>query len=120
MQRSVLSILVCFGWIALFGAMTCVAADTTKLRPHDTMRLPAVSLNASDMDGVANTYPHVGAVVIFHYKSGLHHVAVISDISPDGDLVIKEANYHHCTVDQRTIRADDPSIIGYWSAGNTP
>lgn len=82
--------------------------------------LPHASFNASDMASSSNTYAHVGAVVLFHYPSGEYHLAYIKAIGPQGDLLVTEANYVHCTIDTRLVALTDPSIIGYWDAGTTP
>jgi len=84
------------------------------------VNLPSVSINASDLAHAANTYPHVGVVVIFRYPSGEYHVALIKSIAPDGNFVVAEANYHRCLIDTREVSPTDPSIIGYWSASQSP
>ncbi len=56
----------------------------------------------------------VGNLVLLKYKSGLSHVAVITDLEPEG-VYIKEANYHKCQKGERFIPFTDSNIIGFWT-----
>lgn len=57
--------------------------------------------------------PVAGAVAVFNYWP-LGHVAFVELVNPDGSFVISEMNYEgRGRVDQRTIPANDPSVLGF-------
>ena len=57
-----------------------------------------------------------GAIVVFEgpgYSSD-GHVGFVDSVNPDGSFVITEMNYGGWgRIDQRTISANDPSIVGF-------
>jgi len=65
--------------------------------------------NAEDL--IPNSTPVVGGVALFNY-SGVHHTAVITELSEQTFSVI-ETNYKKCQKTQRDIRYNDPSIRGF-------
>jgi surface antigen len=57
--------------------------------------------------------PVAGAIVVFDYAP-IGHVAFVDSVNPDGSFVISEMNYDGWgEVDQRTISATDPNIVGF-------
>jgi surface antigen len=60
--------------------------------------------------------PVAGAVVVFEGPGYSYdgHVAFVDSVNADGSFVIQEMNYGAWgVVDQRTIQAGDPSIVGF-------
>lgn len=56
-----------------------------------------------------------GDLVLFHYKNGLDHVAVIEGYS-EGRIRVEEGNYISCkSPTSRLVEPTDPNIVGYWS-----
>lgn len=69
-------------------------------------------IDASRMK-VATTTPSVGGTALFYYpRSGLHHVAHITQVG-DGWFRTIEGNYEPCTLTTRTVRFDDPRLLGF-------
>lgn len=56
--------------------------------------------------------PVVGGVVITN-ESGLGHVGYITAVR-DGEFDIIEANYSRCRKGVRTLKINNPVILGYW------
>ena len=53
-----------------------------------------------------------GVVAILDY-SGTKHVAVVESVDSDS-FVVFEANYTPCMIGRRTVRKDDPQIVGFY------
>lgn len=58
--------------------------------------------------------PVAGSIAVFDYWP-VGHVAYVESVNPDGSFVVSEMNYggRWGRVDQRTIAASDPSLIGF-------
>jgi surface antigen len=60
--------------------------------------------------------PVAGAVVVFQGPGYSYdgHVAYVDSVNADGSFVVSEMNYDGWgVVDQRTVQANDPSIVGF-------
>lgn len=59
-----------------------------------------------------SSVPVEGGIVITN-ESSRGHVAYIEKVYID-EIQVIEANYHSCQVSRRTIKLDNPVILGYW------
>lgn len=68
--------------------------------------------NAADLVPNVET-PQKGDLVLFRYKSGVSHVAVVKSLS-EGVLSVTEGNLEPCQISSRTVPVTDQNIVGYW------
>ncbi len=62
---------------------------------------------------LASTSKKFGKVAVFNYD-GLPHYAVVESMGI-GTFTVTETNYKRCQKTTRTIRFDDPALVGFWS-----
>lgn len=56
----------------------------------------------------------IGDLVLFKYKNGIYHIAVVIGFQ-DGKLLVKEGNFKACVAPStRLVDPSDPNIRGYW------
>ena len=59
--------------------------------------------------------PIVGSLALFDYKP-FGHVAYVEKVNQDS-IEISEANYKKCQITYRTVKLDDPHLLGYFWTG---
>lgn len=62
---------------------------------------------------LASTSQKFGKVAVFDYD-GLPHYAVVTGMGM-GTFTVDETNYKRCKKTQRTIKFDDPALVGFYS-----
>jgi hypothetical protein len=62
---------------------------------------------------LASTSKKFGKVAVFDYD-GLPHYAVVDSMGI-GTFTVTETNYKRCQRTTRTIKFNDPALVGFWS-----
>lgn len=92
--------------------------QTTYFDPCSCVSLAKSLIHYGERVGLARNWPRntdipaVGEVVILN-ESPQGHVATITQVWAD-EFKVDEANYKPCERSQRTIKINDPDILGYW------
>lgn len=85
--------------------------------PHNCVKLAQLKGLKLNGYGAAKNYPtnsdtpQIGGFVKTD-ESSLGHLAVVIGVTSDS-IKIEESNYLKTSLDQRTIKLDDPRIVGY-------
>jgi hypothetical protein len=74
-------------------------------------KLPRL-IDAGNLD-TNSRVPIKGGIISFVYENGMHHLAYVESIQPDG-IHIKESNFEKCKIGERIISPNDEHIIGFW------
>ena len=75
---------------------------------------PAFPIQNADQVIPNASSPEVGSIAVFHYKDGEDHVAYITNVGTS-TFSVREANLSPCTLDTRIVKANDPSLYGFWA-----